>query len=368
MSAGTRENTEKPKLNKQQLEGHGIDFKEEIYAIEELDNWLQPIARAITRLQEDIPKDVRKDYKEEIKRFKEELKHFKYQGQDCDDLQIEDWCLMPTKTLDYRDRERYTIPAAETDRLDFSQARQAVQNCHMRNEHEEKWTQILHEYVFWDFAKTNEGLGSYEQKLSGWELHQNVLWNEFPQWAKMNPNMARVTQPKPDFTYGFPVVSPHDELFKVLNGDVHVDSFSLPVLAELRNRGKDSIISAPTTGVWHSATKKTPKLLEAKDLMCFPWAIVEVKRGTAGPSAGLEHKIKKAEARAHERRTQFCYCQAANASAAGLTLRERLAANAKDNSGLRNARVMFSFTCVGSAVKLWITYREKPVSLITSSK
>lgn len=191
---------------------------------------------------------------------------------------------------------------------------------------------------------------------------QNVLWNEFPQWAKMNSRVARVTQPKPDLTYGFPVIPPNDELFSIFEGDGHVESFSLPVLAELRNRGAGSLISAPTTALHNWATKRKAKSLEAKDLMCFPWAIVEIKRGTAGPLAGAEHETNKVEARAHKRRTQFCYCQAANASAAGLTLRERLAASAKDNSKLRNARAMFSFTCVGSAVKLWVTYREDPVS------
>jgi len=113
-------------------------------------------------------------------------------------------------------------------------------------------------------------------------------------------------------------------------------------------------------------------MLEAKDLMCFPWAVVEIKRGTAfhvqGDNTDDEQKAKKAEARAHEKRKQFCYCQAANASAAGLTLREDLAARANDNSKLDDARVMFSFTCVGSAVKLWITYREKTVCPIILSK
>jgi hypothetical protein len=155
MSAGKGENTGKPKLNEKQLKGHGIEFFEEVHAIDELDSWLQPIARAITRLQEHIPKDVRKG-------FKEELKEFKLHGQDCDDPRTEDWCLMPAKTLDYLQRERYINPAAERDRPDFSRARQAVRNCHMRNENEAKWTQILHEHVFWDFAKTNQGLGSYE--------------------------------------------------------------------------------------------------------------------------------------------------------------------------------------------------------------
>jgi hypothetical protein len=102
--------------------------------------------------------------------------------------------------------------------------------------------------------------------------------------------------------------------------------------------------------------------------MCFPWAIVQIKRGTVELAAGDEHKGKDAEARAHGKRAQFWYCQAANASAAGLTLREHLAARTKDSSRLDDARVMFSFTCVGSAVKLWIAYRKKLVCPIISSK
>jgi hypothetical protein len=151
-----------------------------------------------------------------------------------------------------------------------------------------------------------------------------------------------------------------------------VDSFSLQVLGELRNGGKESLISAPTTALhnWALAAKNKVKFPEAKDLMCFPWAIVEIKRGTAvqrgtaEPFADCKDEVKEAEAMAHRNRAQFCYCQAANASAAGLILRENLAASATDSSKLQDARVMFSITCVGSAAKLWITYRERPVSTI----
>jgi hypothetical protein len=106
--------------------------------------------------------------------------------------------------------------------------------------------------------------------------------------------------------------------------------------------------------------------------MCFPWAVVEIKRGTAfheqQETTDDKQQAKEAEARTHEKRKQFCYCQAANASAAGLTLREDLAASANDSSKLDDARVMFSFTCVGSAVKLWLTYRKKPVCPTVSSR
>jgi hypothetical protein len=197
---------------------------------------------------------------------------------------------------------------------------------------------------------------------------QDVLWNEFPQWSRLNPMIARLTQPKPDIAYGFPVILPNDKLFGTFEGDGQRNSFSLPILGQLRSRGNESLISTPTTALYNWAAKKKAKLPEAKDLMCFPWAIVEIKRGTAESAANDEYKRKEAEAKAHERRAQFCYCQAANASAAGLTLREHLAARAKDSSKLDDARVMFSFTCVGSAAKLWITYRKKLVCPIILSK
>jgi hypothetical protein len=101
--------------------------------------------------------------------------------------------------------------------------------------------------------------------------------------------------------------------------------------------------------------------------MCFPWAVVEIKRGTAFHEQQTE-EAEEAEARAHEKRKQFCYCQAANASAAALNLREDLAARANDRSKLVEARVVFSFTCVGSAIKLWLTYRKKSVRPIVSSR
>jgi hypothetical protein len=156
---------------------------------------------------------------------------------------------------------------------------------------------------------------------------------------------------------------PDKDSYRASEGREESDSFSLTILEQLRNRGKESLISTPTTALYNWASKKNAKLLEAKDQMCFPWAVVEIKRGTAFH----EQQAGKAEARAHEKRKNFCYCQAANASAAGLTLREDLAARANDTSKLGDARVMFSFTCVGSAVKLWLTYREKPVCPIVSS-
>lgn len=192
--------------------------------------------------------------------------------------------------------------------------------------------------------------------------HQDVLWNEFPCENSVNSKHAQITRPKPDLTYGFPIIQPSDDVYRTLSGDPNVDSFSLPVLGELRSRANLQLMSTPTTALAKWGSKRSKDTLQAKDLMCFPWAIVEVKRGISEPLAN-QSPINKREARKHEERTEFCYCQAANASAAALILRERLAEKADATSGAEAAHVIFAFTCVGSTAKLWITYRKKPVRL-----
>lgn len=222
------------------------------------------------------------------------------------------------------------------------------------------------------------------ETLYGWELyvissylrsvlaktcrHQDILWNEFPQWARLDPDIQRPTQPKPDLTYAFNIIDTAAKLYPKFKYDRYLESFSLPLLSELRNRKKGSVISSPTTKLRQTAKNKR-MVLAAKDLMCFPWAIVEVKHGTERPVVDDGHmRHNNGNGRKHEKRKQQCYCQAANASAAGLTLREDLAVMAKDDSGLHDALIMFSFTCVGPTVKLWVTYREKPVSLTITSR
>jgi len=178
----------------------------------------------------------------------------------------------------------------------------------------------------------------------------------------MSPNVRQLTGPKPDFTYAFPIIDiTHKSNSKYLL-DSQVESFSLQVLGKLRIKNEVHLISAPTTALHKWATGDHLSLRSA-DLICFPWAIVEVKKNKENIMLGPKYtKHNMRIARDNEGSEQFCYCQAANASAAALTLRENLTAVAKDPFELRDALVIFSFTCVGPAIKLWATYRGKLVS------
>jgi hypothetical protein len=128
-----------------------------------------------------------------------------------------------------------------------------------------------------------------------------------------------------------------------------VQSFSLGVLKDLRMHHSLQLCSAPTTRLWKYNEKKRHTLRDAH-LICFPWAVVEVKK--LGDGGAVE---------------TFCYCQAANASAAALALREQLAQKSGAATKLHDALVIFAFTFVGPSIKLWVTYRA-PVSITIDSR
>lgn len=73
-----------------------------------------------------------------------------------------------------------------------------------------------------------------------------------------------------------------------------------------------------------------------KDLLCFPWAIVEVKPST-------------------ETRAEFCYCQAANASSYALQLFEDLVHQATGHRDY-NMPLVVALTFVGPEYKVWIAF------------
>jgi hypothetical protein len=153
------------------------------------------------------------------------------------------------------------------------------------------------------------------------------------------------TGPKPDLTYSFPIINPVFKMSSSHRFDPKVENFTLPVLSELRKASGGSLISSPTSTLLNWNPKK-PELVGAADLTCFPWAVIEVKTS----------KWKRD-------RAEFCYCQAANASAEALIMREKLAERV--NGPSNDALVIFSFTCVGPSVRLWLTFRH-PVSTIVA--
>jgi hypothetical protein len=163
--------------------------------------------------------------------------------------------------------------------------------------------------------------------------HVDLLWNGCPSWDTFT-SLVR-TEPKPDIAYLFPI-NDESKIAKEYRFDNDVKNFTLPVLSELRKR--ECVISSPKTSLLSCDSTKTKKL-GASDLACFPWSIVEIKHDTDNSGTA-----------------EFCYCQAANGSAEALMMREGLAKKIQDPKS--DALVIFSFTCVGPSVRLWLTFRN----------
>lgn len=81
--------------------------------------------------------------------------------------------------------------------------------------------------------------------------------------------------------------------------------------------------------------------LRTSDLMCFPWAVVEVKCHSTD-----------------DRAKDFCYRQAANASATALDIMTALFKESA-HSNPDNLPPIIAFTCTGPELRLWLMYWTK---------
>ncbi|KAF2710226.1 hypothetical protein K504DRAFT_405223 [Pleomassaria siparia CBS 279.74] len=342
----------KPKLSVEILRQHRISFVQAVHGDELLNdlNWLIPIRSQLTCMRREFPR-VPKDHLEQ------DMAEFRDSGQDWEEACDDGWSLKPTEILTDRRLSRLR-PRKEVERSkaklgNFAKVANEARNTRERSEQEPAWTLFLRANFFKTFNKVHPNAKNYNDKLQPWELHEDIHWNEWGTWTNMNPKIRARTGPKPDLTYAFPIIDITEKKNSSYLNDSHVESFSLSVLSKLRAKKDIQLKSAPTTCLqkWEKA-KHEP--LDATDLMCFPWAIVEVKRN----KKRADNKRIERENRTME---EFCYCQAANASAAALELREDLATKARDNRELSDSLIIFSITCVGPSVRLWVTYREKPV-------
>lgn len=81
------------------------------------------------------------------------------------------------------------------------------------------------------------------------------------------------------------------------------------------------------------------KQLSDEALLCFPWAIIEVKKPDAPPADIME-----------------CYCQAANGASSCLTMLEQLTKHNGTRHTSDSVKPIVVFTFVGPDVKLWLAY------------
>ncbi|XXH03479.1 hypothetical protein Hte_009884 [Hypoxylon texense] len=146
-------------------------------------------------------------------------------------------------------------------------------------------------------------------------------WDEFQNWEK---RMNARTTPKPDLTYGLTMGGRDDMRFP---------------LEDMKGLLKRGIYSCISTGLQRHTPEKSR--LRGHDRLCFPVIVCEMK-GQDAPNSRIEE----------------CYCQAANASAAALTLQEKLLRETTYGDEARKHCAGVVFTGIGPRVKVWITYYD----------
>lgn len=150
---------------------------------------------------------------------------------------------------------------------------------------------------------------------------------------------AKPYQPKPDWFFGFPISNDYDSEDR--SGlSKNNELFSLAQLAYLQQRIQ--LCSCPLTDVGSFVDKyggkknwEEDKQLSDEALLCFPWAIIEVKKPDAPPADIME-----------------CYCQAANGASSCLTMLEQLTKHNGTRHTSDSVKPIVVFTFVGPDVKL----------------
>ncbi|KAF2268288.1 hypothetical protein CC78DRAFT_613481 [Lojkania enalia] len=434
--------TEKPKLSEELLKKHKIIFDEVIASPESLPRKCQDLQNRLLNFDIHIPEDSKH-------LFENDYRYFVRSRKDGENVRKENWSVLPPEntyvgrsSYERRPREAYKSLGKNVD----NSRRIAMEATKLRNSkaHEPRWMDFFKDYFFRTFEQVYQDPSTEEERTKRWALEENMHWDYFSSRKNPNPTITKLTGPKPDLTYGFPILESTLEDGSDLFGNSQ--NFSLNTLGRLRysisndlpsapaksllsTPGKSlpstptksllstptksllststnsllstptkSLLSTPTNSLLSTPTKSllstptnsllstptnnllsiptnnllstptkslpatpanglpstptkrldkwtpnntssrpgTKKRWTSKDLLCYPWAIVEAKHG-------LDDKDK------------FCYCQAANGSACALELREALAVAA----GESKYKVILAFTCIGPTVRLWLTFRNR---------
>jgi hypothetical protein len=165
---------------------------------------------------------------------------------------------------------------------------------------------------------------------------ENVRWTNHARTPK--PQGERLTAPQPDLTYGFSVYKSLRDLPRGAAQMELFQNFSVDTIRKLN--GPPWELKASLSTRIHQEDLKITQNPESSGIICFPWALVELKKSPDG----------------HDPRDR-CYQQAANASAAALDIMTRLFQQS-DGHISDNLPPIIAFTCVGPEFRLWLMFWE----------
>lgn len=164
-------------------------------------------------------------------------------------------------------------------------------------------------------------------------MHQ---WKEAHSIRGLNEAHMLPTIPKPDFYFGFTIYESKRYRNYGFEKEDSFQNFTDRTLLHLKSKG---LCSAPTSGF--AAYLKDKNSMSRHDLLCFPWAVVELKKSEEGN--------RRSE-------TTRAYCQAANATSTALCMLENLAQGPERKWNNQHIPPVVGFTCVGGKCKVWLTY------------
>lgn len=138
--------------------------------------------------------------------------------------------------------------------------------------------------------------------------------------------------PQPTFTYGFPVhIHNTDKTPTGFNRDERIVNFSINTLVDLTQIASCPTVH-PSTLKWRVANGMP---LDRGDLICFPWALVEVQ--SAKESA------------------ESCYCRAASGAHTALKIRKYLYQHSWTGEEIPP---VITFTCCGPEIRMWLAFSD----------
>ncbi|CZR66095.1 uncharacterized protein PAC_15996 [Phialocephala subalpina] len=170
------------------------------------------------------------------------------------------------------------------------------------------------------------------------------LWDEAHSTRRLNVLRTPLpTIPKPDIYCGFPVYDSQRYNTYGFWKDDFIQNFTVKTLSDLREKGMCSTTTSAVAKRLAERMKpgKAGELIPPHHLLCFPFAVIELKRRKQGNNNELVTEV---------------YRQAANASSTALCMMENLAKFAEITKNSQHIPPIVAVTCTGGDTKVWLAY------------
>ncbi|KAF7191577.1 hypothetical protein HII31_07079 [Pseudocercospora fuligena] len=211
---------------------------------------------------------------------------------------------------------------------------------------EHEWQHFMEREIFKRYEDSKASpynLSSTCRPLDSYRTSCNIQWNNPSIYSCSQKTEGRLPDPKPDLYLGFEITRQGQLTATGLERSALASNFSLDKLSALSARG---LTCSPTNFLSKQRITPTPvDEFRKKDLIAFPFTIVELKHDSVGASE-----------------QNFCTFQAANAASRALTMLENLYRHAGRHPSDHHLPPVVTFTCIGSSIRISIAYSFRAIT------